>query len=119
MDIYTYANCTSCRNAEALATAHGIAATKRDIFKDPLSVDELSTLFARIGVAPSQMVATRSRPYRDLGLANQTLSDAQILELMAEYPALIRRPIVVSGSDSHVGFNRSAIDEIIGRLKDS
>lgn len=118
MEIFTYANCTSCRNAEALATKHGIAATKRDIFKERLSVDELKTLFARIGTTPGQMIATRSRPYRELGLADKSLTDAEILDLMAEYPALIRRPIVVAGSNGQVGFNRIAMEDMIGRLKD-
>src|SRR5215203_2448473 len=85
MEIFTYANCTSCRNAEALATKHGIETTKRDIFKERLSVEELNALFTRIGTSPRQMIATRSRPYRDLGLADKNLSDAEILVLMAEY----------------------------------
>jgi Spx/MgsR family transcriptional regulator len=116
MEIFTYANCTSCRNAEALATKHGIEATKRDIFKERLSVDELEALFERIGTTPGQMIATRSRPYRDLGLADKNLSDDEILVLMAEYPALIRRPIVVTGSTGQVGFNHVAMEEMIGRL---
>jgi Spx/MgsR family transcriptional regulator len=102
-----------------LASHHGIDATKRDIFKDRLSAEELATLFSQIGMTPHQMIATRSRPYRDLGLADKNLTDAEIVELMAQYPALIRRPIVVTGRYSHVGFNRPALEELIGRLKQS
>jgi Spx/MgsR family transcriptional regulator len=102
-----------------LASHHGIDATKRDIFKDRLSVEELDALFSHIGLTPSQMIATRSRPYRDLGLADKQLSDAETLDLMARYPALIRRPFVVTGDDSQVGFNRPALEALIGRLKHS
>jgi len=117
MEIYTYANCTSCRNAESLAAQHGIAARKRDIFKQRLSANEIRALFARIGTSPGQMIATRSRPYRDCALAEKALTDDEILALMAEHPALIRRPIVVAGSDSQVGFNRSALEAMIERVK--
>jgi Spx/MgsR family transcriptional regulator len=102
-----------------LASQHGIEATTRDIFKDRLSAEELEALFSQIGMTPSQMIATRSRPYRDLGLADKNLSDADILDLMAQYPALIRRPIVITGQDNQVGFNRPALEELIGRLKNS
>lgn len=99
-----------------MASHHGIEAQTRDIFKDRLSAEELDALFSQIGMAPSQMIATRSRPYRDLELADQQLTDAEILNLMAQYPALIRRPIVVTEHESLVGFNRPALEALIGRV---
>lgn len=113
VEIYTYSNCSSCRNAEALATKHGIDAAKRDLFKDPLSVEELESLFARIGRSVTEMVSTRSRPYRDLGLADRDLSSEELLALMADHPALIRRPIVVIDRESYVGFNREGLEALI------
>jgi regulatory protein spx len=113
-ELYLYSGCSSCRNAEALIVRHGESVRKRDLFQTPLSANELMTLFARIGKSPQEMLATRSRPYRELGLAARSLSEGEIVALMAEYPALVRRPIVVGGERGEVGFNRAALERLVG-----
>ncbi|MEA2597713.1 MAG: hypothetical protein QOF01_4182 [Thermomicrobiales bacterium] len=114
-ELYLYSGCSSCRNAEALIVRHGASVRKRDLFQSPLSANELMTLFARIGKSPQEMLAIRSRPYRELGLAARSLSEGEIVALMAEYPALVRRPIVVVvGERGEVGFNRAALERLVG-----
>ena len=112
-ELYSYDGCSSCRNAEALLNELGATVMKREFFKDRMSADEISALFARIGTTPKEMLATRSRPYRELGLDEQTPTDDEIVGLMAEYPALIRRPVVVVGDRGLSGFNRGAIQRLI------
>src|SRR5262245_40478374 len=97
IELHLSARDSSCRNAEALLAARGVRLAKRDLFQERLSAGEIADLFARIGRSPHEMLATRSRPYRQLGLATKSLSDGEIVELMSEYPALVRRPIVVAG----------------------
>ena len=89
----------------------------REFFEERLSADEIAELLARIGRTPTEMLATRSRPYHALGLAQRTLSDDEVVGLMAEYPALLRRPIVVAGDRGHVGFNRVAIERFVAELR--
>ena len=112
-ELYLYAGCSSCRNAEAMLDERGVRVTKREFFKDRMSAAEIAALFARIGRTPAEMLSTRSRPYRALGLAERTLSDDEIVGLMAEHPALIRRPIVVVGDRGFAGFNRGAIERLL------
>ena len=38
-----------------------------------------------------------------------------MLELMAEHPTLIRRPLLVDGGELVVGFDRRAYDERFGK----
>lgn len=116
-ELYLYAHCSSCQNAEKLLEKHGIAATKRDLFKDRLTAGELGALFERIGKPACEMLSTRSRPYQQFGLAQRTLTDQEIVRLMAEYPALVRRPIVVAGEQGHVGFNRAAIERLVATAR--
>jgi arsenate reductase (glutaredoxin) len=112
-ELYLYAGCSSCRNAEALLNDRGVTVKKREFFKDRMSAAEIAALFGRIGTTPKEMVATRSRPNRALGLAERTLTDDELVELMAEHPALIRRPIVVVGNRGLAGFNRAAIERLL------
>lgn len=112
-ELYLYAGCTSCRNAEALLNKGGVRFKKREFFKDRMSAAEIAALFRRIGATPKEMLATRSRPYQALGLAERTLSDDEIVGLMVDHPALIRRPIVVVGDCGQAGFNRVAIERLL------
>src|SRR5262249_47789495 len=112
IELYHYARCSSCRDAETVLAERGAALVKRDLFEERLSVDEIAVLFARIGRTAQEMLAIRSRPYQQLGLGGLALSDGEIVELMAEYPALVRRPIVVAGRRGQVGFSRAAIERL-------
>ena len=112
-ELYLYAGCTSCRNAESVLKANGAQVARREFFKDPLSPAEITALFARVRTTPRAMLSTRSRPYQELGLAGRELSDNEIVQLMSEHPALIRRPIVVVGDQALVGFNRGSMERLL------
>ena len=83
----------------------------RDFFKDEFSSIEIKKLS---GLAPvDEMFAWRSRssmPYRD---RRSCLSDEQLIELMANEPRLIRRPILADGSKIIFGFRAGAYDEML------
>jgi regulatory protein spx len=113
IELYSYAKCSTCRQAEAFLTAAGATVKKRDLFSERLDAGELRALFARIGISPRSAVATRSRPFAELGLAGRELSDDETIELMGQYPALIKRPVVVNGQRAVFGFNRSAIESLL------
>ncbi len=58
------------------------------------------------------MLSTRSRAYRELGLAERELSDQELLDLMAREPTLLRRPLIVSERGVVVGFDRRRLEEL-------
>jgi arsenate reductase-like glutaredoxin family protein len=47
-----------------------------------------------------------------LGLANRELDDEEIVALMVEHPALMRRPLVVRNRRAVIGFNQQALSEL-------
>lgn len=113
VEIYLYATCSSCRKAAALIEDCGASAIRRDLFKEPLSTDEIRALFAKTGLTPTGVLSTRSRPFADLRLADKELSDDEIVDLMGQYPALVKRPIVVKDGRTVVGFNRPALESLL------
>ena len=117
--LYSYSNCTSCKNAERVLREAGVAFEQRDLFGQPLSATELTTLFAKIGKTPGKMLPRRSIPYRSLGLADQDLDERGLINLMAEYPALIRRPIVVVGNAAVVGFDQTGLMQLLKETGES
>jgi len=113
LEIYLYSSCTSCRKAEELLRDRGVVAKRRDYFKERFSKPELIDVLNRAGVAPVQVLSTRSTPYRELNLAGQTLTDDELLDLMIAHPQLLIRPLIVKNGHSTVGFNRGAIEALI------
>jgi Spx/MgsR family transcriptional regulator len=113
--IYLYGNCSSCKNAEQVLKGDGVDFDRRDIFKDRLSVAEVSALLDEIGKRPGEVVSRRSIPYRELGLGDRDVSDTELMALMSEHPGLLRRPIVVAPDEVQVGFNRTALESLARR----
>ncbi len=49
-----------------------------------------------MGISARQLLREKGTPFAELGLADPTLSDDQLIDAMIEHPILINRPIVVS-----------------------
>jgi Spx/MgsR family transcriptional regulator len=113
LEIFLYASCTSCRKAEELLREKGIDAKRRDYFKERFTKPELIAVLDLAGVTPFDVLSARSNPYRELGLAEQTLTENELLDLMVTHPQLLKRPLIVKNGHSTVGFNRGAIEALI------
>ncbi len=81
---------------------------ERDFFKEPFTRQEIQDLASGVGL--SQLFARRSPSLKKMGLADQELSDAQMVSLMLEEPRLVRRPLVRIGGRLLVGANIKAVE---------
>ena len=81
---------------------------ERDFFKEPFTRQEIQALATDVGTA--QMFARRSPSLKKLGLADQDLSDEQMVSLMHQEPRLVRRPLVRIGGRMLVGANLKAVE---------
>jgi arsenate reductase len=72
-------------------------------------------LIERIGLTPSDLLSKRSRPYQALGLAAKQSTDDDLLRLMVEHPALIRRPLIVRDRQAVVGFDQKGLARLIAK----
>ncbi len=89
----------------------GVPHRERELFKEPLSADELRGLLR--GRPVGDVFATRSPTYKKLGLADQHLDDEAKLRLMVENPTLIRRPLVTVGDELIVGLDPARLEEAL------
>ena len=110
---YLYNSCSSCRNAEAILREAGVDYEKREFFKQRFTHEELTGLLKRTGLSVNDLLSTRSTPYREQGLADQDLSDDEIIGLMLEEPRLLKRPILVSGSNVVIGYKADDIRDLV------
>ncbi|MCA9321566.1 MAG: arsenate reductase (glutaredoxin) [Planctomycetes bacterium] len=72
----------------------------REYTEDPLSRREIVALLKKLAMSPRDLL--RSRDAQQLGLGGDA-SDDELLDLMAEHPTLLQRPILVSGSHAALG----------------
>jgi arsenate reductase-like glutaredoxin family protein len=58
------------------------------------------------------LLSTRSTQYKALGLDRRTVSDAELVALMAGEPRLLRRPLLVRDGTVIVGYDREAYGQL-------
>ncbi len=89
----------------------GAELESRDLDKQRLSEAELEEL---IGSRDHrEFLNTRNDLYRTQKMNEHAPSRAEAIKLMAKEPNLIRRPIVLQGSQMVLGFDEEAYREII------
>jgi arsenate reductase (glutaredoxin) len=98
MDVVIYHNpdCGTSRNTLGLIRNAGIEPHVVEYLKTPPSRAMLERLIARMGISVRDLLREKGTPYRELGLADKTLSDAVLLDAIMANPILINRPIVVT-----------------------
>jgi Spx/MgsR family transcriptional regulator len=96
-----------------LLEAQGVEFERRDYFRDRFTRDELAALLQRAGLTPREVLSTRSRAYKQLGLSNRDPSDNELLDLMVAEPTLLKRPIVISGDQHVVGFSKPQLEALV------
>jgi len=97
-DIVIYHNpeCGTSRNTLAMIRNTGIEPHVVEYLKTPPSRAMLESLIDRAGLSPRELLREKGTPYAELGLGDESLSDAALVDAMMEHPILINRPLVVS-----------------------
>ena len=87
----------------------------RDLDKQPLSESELDKL---IGTRDyKNFLNTRNDLYRERNMAEKSPTRPEAIKLMSETPNLIRRPLLVRGSQIIIGFDEAAYRILALRAK--
>lgn len=111
--IYHNPRCAKSRETLQLLRGHDIEPSVIEYLKTPPSASELRALLQMLGLKPRELLRTKETAYKELGLSNPGLSDAQLIEAMVQHPVLIERPIVVKGKKARLGRPPEKILEIL------
>ena len=115
--LYTSPSCTSCRKARAWLKENKIPFEERNIFSDPLNVDknEIKTILRMTEDGTEEIISTRSKIFQELGINIDDLSTGTLIKLVAKYPGLLRRPIMMDDKRLQVGYNEDEIRRFLPR----
>ena len=81
--------------------------------ESPPNTATIEKLLAQLEMEPRALMRKKEKEYKDLGLADDTLSRQELIAAMASHPRLIERPIVVSEKGTVLGRPTEKILEIL------
>ena len=113
MKLFGLKNCDTCKKALKALEAVGRTVEFVDVRADGVAPDDLKTWIAAHGI--ETMVNTRSTTWRGLEEADRAgVSSAEgALALLQEHPALMKRPVIVDGSCSFVGWTKAVQEALL------
>ncbi|MGL4668818.1 MAG: arsenate reductase (glutaredoxin) [Saezia sp.] len=92
--IYHNPACGTSRNTLALIRNAGIEPTIILYLETPPTHEKLRELIAQMGLSIREVIRTNVDPYTALNIADETLTDEELIDFMVKNPILINRPIV-------------------------
>ncbi|MEI5906534.1 transcriptional regulator SpxA [Bacillus spongiae] len=113
--LFTSPSCTSCRKAKAWLEEHEIAYTERNIFSEPLSIEEIKEILRMTEDGTDEIISTRSKIFQKLNVDLETLPLQNLFELIQQNPGLLRRPIIMDEKRLQVGYNEDEIRRFLPR----
>ena len=101
-----YPKCTTCQRAKKWLDDNGIEYEMRDIKLNNPTLDELKEWYKRGGLSLRKMFNTSGLLYKALDLKSKlpSMTEEEMLELLASDGMLVKRPLVILDDNVLVGF---------------
>lgn len=99
--IYHNPRCSKSRAALALLTDRGVDLDVVNYLETPPTKATLRDLLHKLGAPALSLVRTDEPEFRPH--AGRSLSDDEVLDLLAAHPRLLQRPIVELGARARIG----------------
>ncbi len=113
--LYTSPSCTSCRKAKIWLEEHEIPYQERNVFSDPLTIEEIKEILRMTEDGTDEIISTRSKTFQKLNVNLETMPLQDLLVLIKDNPGLLRRPIIIDEKRLQVGYNEDEIRRFLPR----
>ena len=84
-----------------------------EYLKEPPSVEELDAVLRMLDMEPRELMRSKEKEYRELGLKDKSLSRNQLIAAMVEHPRLIERPVAIAGKRAVLGRPTERVLELL------
>lgn len=112
--IYHNPHCSKSRETLTLLQEQGIEPQIIQYLDTPPDAATLKTLLKDLGFSSArQLMRHKEDIYKELNLADESLTEDQLIDAMVNHPKLIERPIVVKGKKARIGRPPEQILEIL------
>ena len=94
--------CGKSRNCLAFVTESNKAFEIINYLENPLTVDELKSVIAKLNCKPIDIVRQKESVWVE-NYKGKMLTDEEIIQALVKHPILIERPIVIDGDKAIIG----------------
>lgn len=101
--LYHNPRCSKSRDALNLLREQGHEPEVILYLETPPTAKTLKALLGKLGISARDLLRKGEDAYKELNLADDTLSEAALIKAMVENPKLIERPIAVNGDKAIIG----------------
>ncbi|WP_368641870.1 arsenate reductase (glutaredoxin) [Castellaniella ginsengisoli] len=111
--IYHNPRCSTSRKALEALQATGRPVEVVEYLHTLPSRDELRALIRAAGLTVREALRSKESVYADLGLADASLTDEQLLDAIERHPVLLNRPFVVTDKGARLCRPFETLQEIL------
>ena len=103
LSIFHNPRCSKSRKTLEIIEINDVEVQVILYLQDPPSVSELNSLLEKLGMKASELVRKRESIIKELDIDLSSISNDDLISIMAEHPILIERPIVFNESSGIIG----------------
>lgn len=111
--IYHNPRCSKSRATLKLLEDSDVEPTVVEYLRTPPSRAEMTRILTGLGMEPRELMRKKEAPYRELGLADESLGRDALIDAMIENPVLIERPVVAKDGKYALGRPPERVLEIL------
>ena len=113
--IITGSSSLSTKKAKEWFVKNKIPYVERNVAKDPITLSELQKVLRMTVDGTDEIIAKRSKVYKELNVNLDELPLTELLELFQQNPGLLKTPIIMDEKRLQVGYNEDEIRQFIPR----
>ena len=102
MKIYHNPNCSKSRKTLEIVKENTSKFDIIEYLKNPLTVEEIKVLLQQLNITASELVRTQEVIWKEK-YRGETLTENEIINIMAKNPKLIERPIIEHNNKAVIG----------------
>jgi len=95
--------CSKSRQTLALLQEQECQIQVVEYLKSPLVRSEIEGLLAKLDITARELMRTKETEYKEQGLADTNLTEAQLIQAIVQTPKLLERPIVLANDKAAIG----------------
>ncbi|MEC7596517.1 MAG: arsenate reductase (glutaredoxin) [Pseudomonadota bacterium] len=111
--IYHNARCSKSRATVAILEQNDVDFEVVNYLVNPPSESELRSIIKDLGISARELLRKGEAKYKELGLADKSLSEDHLIKSMLEFPILIERPIVRTEKGVAIGRPPENVNSIL------
>ena len=111
--IFHNPRCSKSRATLALLQERGIEPEITLYLESPPDAGELRSILQKLGLTARELMRKGEAEYREQGLADESLTEDELIAAMVANPRLIERPIVLANGRAAIGRPLESVIEIL------